>query len=189
MKQPDISALLLLLEQIDEVGSSLEFWLDTYKQGVAKAFGTYWSSTSPPSALEVELSPAIDFVTVSEAEVMMTYWAYKLELSMLREEVEAFRVTTWNRPAPTSSSKSCSHRFASLIGRSVAYWLRHVSADVCLFRLLYAIRLAWAWFARDPEQNNLEISACRAFRAKMESASKTRMAEFVMDLFYKPPPG
>jgi len=196
MRQVDVLAVtgsslpecLMLLEQIDKVDLFLDSWLDAYEQDVSDKSSTYWFDTSPPRAVEARNAPAIDFDNISIAEVMMTYWAYKLEMSVLLEQVDALNVTTVDSQSLATISRSGSHKFASLIGRSIAYWLRHVSAEVCLFRLLYAVRVAWEWFARLPKVYDLEIRACRTFRTKMQSESKTRMAEFVMDLFYKPPP-
>ena len=192
-----LSEVLALLQQIDTINLSLNTWLDAYKQDVPVDDDQHGPFTALPMTLELKLSPPVDFVTISEAEVKMTYWAYKLELSMLREQIEALQITTADDcPVPKNSGTSA-HRFASLIGRSMAYWLKHVSTnvwlkhvstDVCLFRLLYSVRLAWTWFARYPELYEAELAACRILRTKMKSVPKTGMAEFVMDLFYKPPP-
>jgi hypothetical protein len=196
MQQADIlgvnvsnpSDRLIPLQQIDEIDKALDFWLGAYEQDESDDSSAYWSSTAPPKVSEAKFPPSIDFGTTLDAEVMMTYWAYKLELSMLREDIGVLHITTLDRSPSTDTSRTSSHDFASLIGRSIAYWLKYVSTEVCLFRLLYAVRVAWAWFARFPESYHLELCACRAFRSRMQSAPKTRMAEFVMDLFYKPPP-
>ena len=198
MQQVDVLALtgsslserLMLHDQIDEVDLFVDAWLDAHEQDASYKSSTYWSDTSPPRAGdEAAPAPPVDFESISDGEVMMTYWAYKLELSMLRGEVYSLYVTATDLRSIETDSGSNSHKFASLIGRSITYWLRNVSAEVCLFRLLYAARVAWEWFARHPELYHLELHACRVFRTKMQSESKTRMAEFVMDLFYKPPPG
>lgn len=196
MQQADLQAMdgampsecRILLEQIDMIDLALDSWLDAYKPDEPDDFDSYWSSTTPPRIFEVGSSPSIEFNNIAEAEVTMTYWAYKLEVSMLRQETEAHQVTAADCSSMGKSSRTSSHRFASLIGSSMAYWLKHVSADVCLFRLLYSVRVAWTWFAQYPKLYNLELCACRVLRTKMQSEPKTSMAEFVMDLFYKPPP-
>jgi len=188
VNQSNVSESLVLLEQIDAVDRSLDAWLAEYDQDMPDSQSLYWSSTAPPKAHESSFMPPIEFKAISLAQMMMSYWAYKLELSILREEIETTQVTTTDCHSIVKGSRTRSHHFALLIGRSLAYWLKHVSADVCLYKLLYAVRLGWAWFARYPKVYELELCAWRIFRMKMMSAPKTRMAEFVMDMFCKPPP-
>lgn len=193
------AALTSLKARVNEVDSLLDTWLDEYRREHTipdglELYELYWTSTALPRSTNTALSRPIDFATVAVASMMMTYWTYKLELAMLQEEIYA--LTAVSKVANTEHSASTlatsSQRLASLICRSTTYWLEkeHVSTHVYMYMLIFPYRVAWAWFARQPQLYVNEISACRTVRERLlTGVSKTRVAEFVIDQLYKGPPG
>ena len=143
--------------------------------------------------MNIALSPTIDFATKTVASMMMSYWTYKLELAMLREDIYTLEANLDRSDAndPVAAVVANAYHLASLIIRSATYWLanENVSIHVCMYMLIYPYRVAWAWFVRRPELYAEEIAACRTVRAQLLAGGfNTRLAEFVLDQLYKGPP-
>ena len=181
--------------RVGEIGTALDDWLERYwpEHNIADSLELYWSSTALPRLTNIALSPTVDFATKTVASMMMTYWTYKLELAMLREDIRALKAGPNQDGAKdlASATTADAYALASLIIRSATYWLEreNVSIHVCMYMLIYPYRVAWAWFSRRSLLYDEEISACRSIRARLLTDDfNTRLAEFVLDSFYKGPP-
>jgi hypothetical protein len=188
-------ALTNLGARVAEVGTALDSWLHGYRHehNILDGLELYWSSTALPRSTNNALSPSIDFATKTVASMMMTYWTYKLELAMLRDDIytlEAIPGETLDND-PIATVVADAYGLAKLILRSATYWLesQNVSIHVCMYMLIFPYRVAWAWFGRRPQLYAEEISACRTIRARLLTGGfNTRLAEFVLDQLYKGPP-
>jgi len=188
-------ALISLDARVEAIGIALDNWLDQYRHGrnISDGLGLYWSSTALSRFTDIALSPTIDFATRTVASMMMSYWTYKLELAILREDIYTLEASLDTNDAndPVSAVVANAYHLASLIIRSATYWMgnENVSIHVCMYMLIYPYRVAWAWFVRRPQQYGEEISACRTIRAKLLAGGfNTRLAEFVLDQVHKGPP-
>jgi len=136
------------------------------------------------------MSPLIEFVGLVHAINMMTYWTYRLELSMIREDINVLQAIV-DLDAPKIASETDSYRLASMIIRSTTYWLQLDDTGVSAYGcgLIFPYRVAWAWFARRPQLHGEEMSACRTVRMLMKTGTATtRLSELTMDQLYKPAP-
>lgn len=188
-------ALTSLDARVGAICIALDNWLDGYRleHNISDSLGLYWSSTALPRSTNTTLSPTIDFATKTVASMMMSYWTYKLELAMLREDIYTLEGDSDRTDANDLVAEvvATATDLASLIIRSATYWLANdnVSIHVCMYMLIYPYRVAWAWFARRPQLYAEEISACRTIRGRLLAGGfNTRLAEFVLDQLYKGPP-
>jgi len=136
------------------------------------------------------MSPLIEFVGLVHAINMMTYWTYRLELSMIREDINSLQAIV-DLDAPKIAGETHSYRLASMILRSTTYWLQLEDTGVSAYGcgLIFPYRVAWAWFARCPQLYGEELSACRTVRMLMKTGTSTaRLSELTMDQLYKPAP-
>jgi len=187
------SALTSLSERVDELDLALFHWHDSYQQqgnDMMDDRGHYWTSTAVPTASTPAMSPLIEFAGMVHAINMMTYWTYRLELSMIREDINALQASV-DFNGLRIASETDSYRLASLIIRSTPYWLQLEDTGVSAYGcgMVFPYRVAWAWFARCPQLHGKELSACRTVRALMKTGtSATRLSELTMDQLYKPAP-
>jgi len=120
------------------------------------------------------MSPLIEFAGLVHAINMMTYWTYRLELSMIREDINALQAIV-DLDVPKIACETNSYRLASMILRSRTYWLQLEDTGVSAYGcgLIFPYRVAWAWFARRPQLYGEELGACRTVRMLMKTGTST----------------
>lgn len=195
--------LLTLSNEVRALDAKLEMWLAGFKatQGALADTNLYWCGTSEGPIWNI-FSPHIQFATITIAEVMMLYWAFKLNLSALIHDIEKRMnenpIIQQQRRLPTpplhqDEAPLSPQHYAYLICRTAHYWLTQSdpspSTNTIYNCCSFPLRVAWRVWAKGGREYEEEYNCTAKISKQMrESSYAGKMGEYVITFAYAPPP-